>query len=80
MAPPRVRFATTGDGVQVAFSVSGSGPPLFWIPHYLVSHVQAEWDFPQHFIYDWLSSRYTVIRFDNRGLGLSDRQRRGRRP
>lgn len=70
---PRVLFATTADGVRIAYTVSGSGPHLFWLPYFLASHVQLEWDFPQHFVYEYLAKHFTVVRFDCRGLGLSDR-------
>lgn len=68
-----VQFATTEDGVRVAYTVSGSGPPLFWLPHFLASNVQLEWEFPQQYVYGWLGQHFTVVRFDCRGLGLSDR-------
>jgi pimeloyl-ACP methyl ester carboxylesterase/DNA-binding CsgD family transcriptional regulator len=71
--PPKVQFATTSDGVRIAYTVSGSGPHLFWLPYFLASHVQLEWDFPQRFVYEYLANHFTVVRFDCRGLGLSDR-------
>ncbi|MCL4240081.1 MAG: alpha/beta fold hydrolase [Dehalococcoidia bacterium] len=71
---PRVQFATAGDGVRIAYTVSGTGPPLFWLPHFLASHVQLEWEFPQKFVYTRLAQQFTVVRFDCRGLGLSDRE------
>lgn len=73
MPPPRVQFATTADGVRIAYTVTGEGPPLFWLPHFLASHVQLEWEFPQKFVYTRLAGQLTVVRFDCRGLGLSDR-------
>ncbi|MEX0784037.1 MAG: alpha/beta fold hydrolase [Dehalococcoidia bacterium] len=69
-----VQFATTEDGVRIAYTVSGSGPPLFWLPHFLASNVQLEWEFPQQYVYGWLGEHFTVVRFDCRGLGLSDRE------
>lgn len=71
--PPRVQFATTDDGVRIAYTVTGEGPPLFWLPHFLASHVQLEWEFPQRFVYTRLAEQFMVVRFDCRGLGLSDR-------
>ena len=67
------QYATTEDGLRIAFTTAGSGEPLFWCPHFLASHVELEWEFPQRFIYAFLSKRCQVIRFDGRGLGLSDR-------
>ncbi len=69
-----VQFATTEDGVRIAYTLSGSGYPLFWLPHFLASNVQLEWEFPQQFVYNWLGQHFTVVRFDCRGLGLSDRE------
>src|SRR5687768_9934758 len=69
-----VQFATTEDGVRIAYTVSGGGPPLIWLPHFLASNVQLEWEFPQQYVYNWLGQHLTVVRFDCRGLGLSDRE------
>ncbi len=70
---PRVQYARTSDGVNIAYTATGAGYPLFWLPHFLASHVQMEWDFPQQFVYNKLGENLQVIRFDCRGLGLSDR-------
>ena len=67
------QYATTDDGIHIAFTTAGDGEPLFWLPHYLVSHVEMEWEFPQGYTYRSLSHRLRVIRFDSRGLGLSER-------
>jgi pimeloyl-ACP methyl ester carboxylesterase len=69
-----VQFATTEDGVRIAHTVSGAGYPLFWLPHFLASNVQLEWEFAQQYVYNWLGQHFTVVRFDCRGLGLSDRE------
>jgi pimeloyl-ACP methyl ester carboxylesterase/DNA-binding CsgD family transcriptional regulator len=73
VSAPRVQFATTHDGFRIAYTSTGDGYPLFWLPHFLASHVQLEWDFPQRYVYTTLSERFRVVRLDNRGLGLSDR-------
>jgi len=73
MSAPRVQFATSIDGFRIAFTTTGDGYPLFWLPHFLASHVQLEWDFPQRYVYSRLGDRLRVVRFDCRGLGLSDR-------
>lgn len=74
VAAPRVQYARTSDGFNIAYTSTGSGYPLFWLPHFLASHVQLEWEFPQQFVYNKLGERLQVIRFDCRGLGLSDRE------
>lgn len=70
----RVRFATSADGVHIAYAVHGSGPPLVIAACWL-SHLQFDWQSPvwRHFLVD-LGKVATVIRYDERGFGLSDRE------
>ncbi|MEV1250115.1 alpha/beta fold hydrolase [Nonomuraea sp. NPDC049750] len=69
-----VRFAATPHG-RVAYSVVGSGPPLVFLPGW-VSHLGVLWQVVTHrrFV-ETLARRYTVVRFDKPGCGLSDRGR-----
>lgn len=72
---PDVRYCTTEDGVRIAYTVTGMGPPLVWVADILASHVQREWRLPVlREYYSGAASRRTLIRFDSRGLGLSDRE------
>jgi class 3 adenylate cyclase len=74
MPSPEVRYCTTEDGVRIAYTVTGSGPPLVFATEPVVSHVQLEWSQPVFGrIYDRLVRDNTVVRFDIRGTGLSDR-------
>ena len=68
----QVRFCTAPDGVRIAYAVHGAGPPLLVSTCWL-SHLQFDWDSPvwRHFLED-LGRFATVIRFDERGHGLSD--------
>jgi pimeloyl-ACP methyl ester carboxylesterase/DNA-binding CsgD family transcriptional regulator len=70
----RVRFCTARDGVHIAYAVHGSGPPLVIAACWL-SHLQFDWQSPvwRHFLVD-LGKVATVIRYDERGFGLSDRE------
>lgn len=70
----RVRFCRASDGVHIAYAVHGSGPPLVIAACWL-SHLQFDWQSPvwRHFLVD-LGEVATVIRYDERGFGLSDRQ------
>ncbi len=70
--PQRVRFCRSADGVRIAFAVHGAGPPLL-ISTCWLSHLQFDWESPvwRHFL-DELGAFCTVIRFDERGHGLSD--------
>lgn len=69
----KIHFCTTSDGVRIAYSKVGSGPPLVWVANWL-SHVQYDWDSPvwRHWINE-LSKYHTLIRYDQRCCGLSDR-------
>jgi pimeloyl-ACP methyl ester carboxylesterase/DNA-binding CsgD family transcriptional regulator len=69
-----VRFATTPAG-RVAYSVTGSGPPLLCLFGW-VSHLGLMWEDPEHrrFV-EALAREHTVIRYDKVGCGLSDRAR-----
>lgn len=72
---PDIRYCTTEDGVRIAYTVTGTGPSLVWVADILASHVQREWRLPVlREYYSGAASRRTLIRFDQRGLGLSDRE------
>ena len=68
-----VRFCASRDGTRIAFATSGSGPPLVRAAHWL-SHLDHE---PRCPLWGpWiklLARRHTLIRYDGRGCGLSDR-------
>ncbi len=70
--PQQVRFCRSADGVRIAYAVHGAGPPLL-ISTCWLSHLQFDWESPvwRHFLTD-LGRFATVIRFDERGHGLSD--------
>jgi pimeloyl-ACP methyl ester carboxylesterase/DNA-binding CsgD family transcriptional regulator len=67
-----IRFCTTRDGVRIAYAVVGSGPPLVKAPNWM-THLEYEWESPvwRHW-WQELARDYTLIRFDQRGSGLSD--------
>ena len=69
----RIRFFTAADGTRIAFAESGSGPPLVKAANWL-THLDLEWDSPVwgHWLAA-LSDGYRLIRYDERGCGLSDR-------
>jgi pimeloyl-ACP methyl ester carboxylesterase/DNA-binding CsgD family transcriptional regulator len=73
-APPdqEIRFCRSSDGVRLAYAVHGSGPPLVVVSCWL-SHLQHDWQSPvwRHFL-DELGAIATVIRYDERGFGMSD--------
>ena len=67
-----VRFCRAADGTRIAWARHGSGPPLVIATCWL-SHLQYDWQSPvwRHFLAD-LGRVATVIRYDERGHGLSD--------
>jgi pimeloyl-ACP methyl ester carboxylesterase len=67
-----VQFCRAPDGVRIAYAVHGHGPPLLVSTCWL-SHLQFDWESPvwRHFLTD-LGEFATVVRFDERGHGLSD--------
>ena len=69
-----IRFCRSTGGVRIAYAVHGSGPPLV-IDACWLSHLQYDWQSPvwRHYLVE-LGKVATVIRFDERGHGLSDRE------
>ncbi|MGI8875036.1 MAG: alpha/beta fold hydrolase [Egibacteraceae bacterium] len=59
--------------MRLAFGVNGSGPPLVRVATWM-THLQYDWDSPllRHWL-DGLSEGRTLLRYDERGSGLSDR-------
>ena len=71
---PRIQYAQTTDGVNIALWALGEGPPLVCMPPVPLSHIQAEWHNPDwRGWYEWLGRNRKLIRYDGRGSGLSDR-------
>jgi pimeloyl-ACP methyl ester carboxylesterase/DNA-binding CsgD family transcriptional regulator len=69
-----IRFCTSGDGVQIAYATHGSGFPLVRTAHWL-THLEHDWESPlwRHWL-EGLGRDHTVVRYDDRGCGLSDRE------
>ncbi|WP_225212659.1 alpha/beta fold hydrolase [Janibacter melonis] len=69
----QIRFCRSVDGTQIAYAVHGSGPPLV-VDSCWLSHLQHDWSSPvwRHHLLEW-GREHTVVRFDERGHGLSDR-------
>jgi pimeloyl-ACP methyl ester carboxylesterase/DNA-binding CsgD family transcriptional regulator len=67
-----IRFAAAVDGVRIAYATSGSGPALVKVGTWM-SHLEHDWQSPVwgHLL-TWLSERFTLVRYDQRGNGLSD--------
>jgi pimeloyl-ACP methyl ester carboxylesterase len=67
-----IHFRTTSDGVRIVYARTGSGPPLVKAANWL-SHLEFDWQSPvwRHWLRE-LSRDHTLIRYDERGRGLSD--------
>jgi class 3 adenylate cyclase/pimeloyl-ACP methyl ester carboxylesterase len=68
-----IRFCTAPDGVQLAYSMIGQGPPLMKTGNWM-THLEFDLESPiwRH-LYQELAKGHTLIRYDARGNGLSDR-------
>src|SRR6266498_1143195 len=68
----QIRFCTSSDGVSLAYATVGSGPPLVKAANWL-NHLEYDWKSPvwNHWISE-LSRHHTLVRYDERGCGLSD--------
>src|ERR1700730_5087074 len=69
---PQIRFCSTPDEVNIAYATMGSGYPIVRAAHYL-SHLAFDLESPvwRHWMRD-LSRSNLLVRYDERGLGLSD--------
>ena len=71
---PRIQYAKTEDGVNIAFSTLGEGRRLLLSPPMLFSHLTLEWQYPPlRAWYEHLAGHRTVLRWDPRCSGLSER-------
>ena len=69
----KIQFCTATDGVRLAYASVGSGYPLIKSANWL-NHLDYEWDSPiwKHWLAE-LTKHHRLIRYDERGNGLSQR-------
>jgi pimeloyl-ACP methyl ester carboxylesterase len=67
-----IRYCTTADGLNLAYSTVGTGPFIVRVLSHF-THLEMEWEWPdlRRFWQD-LAAEHTVVRYDGRGMGLSD--------
>jgi pimeloyl-ACP methyl ester carboxylesterase len=71
---PETRYATTADGVHVAYQVIGDGPIDVLYVMGWVTNIEWMWTLPEiRKWFDRMSTFARVMVFDKRGVGLSDR-------
>ena len=70
----QIRFCTTSGGVRIAYAVTGQGPPLVralgWCTHL---EFERKLDPSQEGLWSLLARNHSFVRYDGRGMGLSDR-------
>jgi pimeloyl-ACP methyl ester carboxylesterase/DNA-binding winged helix-turn-helix (wHTH) protein len=67
-----IHFCTASDGVRIAYALAGQGPPLIKAANWL-NHLEYDWQSPiwRHLLHA-LAADHRLIRYDERGNGLSD--------
>jgi len=77
-APPpetphqRVAFCRSRDGTRIAYATSGAGYPMVKAGHWL-THLEHDWHSPLwRPLLSQLGQRFSLMRYDQRGNGLSD--------
>lgn len=67
-----IQFCTAPDGVCIAYAAVGEGPPLVKTANWL-NHLEYDWQRPiwSHLLYA-MATRCRLVRYDERGNGLSD--------
>jgi serine/threonine protein kinase/alpha-beta hydrolase superfamily lysophospholipase len=68
-----IQFCVTSDGARLAYASTGAGYPLVKAANWL-NHLDYEWDSPlwKHWLAE-LTKHHRLIRYDERGNGLSQR-------
>lgn len=70
----RIRYAATPEGHQIAYSVSGSGPPVVHSNPVMSTDLESNWRIPAlRETYDAIARQNTFLRFDALGSGASSR-------
>ncbi len=67
-----IRFCTASDGIRIGYATAGRGQPLVKAANWL-NHLEYDWQSPvwRHLLQD-LTEDYLLVRYDERGNGLSD--------
>jgi class 3 adenylate cyclase len=78
MDAPPIQYARTDDGLNIAYWTIGDGPPLLLSQVPSLCHIEREWQTTYYRdFYLALAQHFSLIRFDYRGCGLSDRSPSG---
>ena len=78
MTEPRIRFCTSIDGVRIAYMSMGEGRPVLWLSGWMASGLERRRSSQELSAFtEQLARRHTVVTFDQRGLGDSQREING---
>jgi pimeloyl-ACP methyl ester carboxylesterase/DNA-binding CsgD family transcriptional regulator len=68
----RIRYLSTGDGVQLAWAEAGKGSVLIKAANWL-THLEYDWESPvwRHWIH-FFTDHFRFVRYDERGCGMTD--------
>jgi pimeloyl-ACP methyl ester carboxylesterase len=67
-----IRFCSAPDGVRLAWARHGKGPPMVKAANWL-THLEHDWESPVwRYWMEGLGQSHSVVRYDERGCGLSD--------
>ncbi len=70
---PKIRYAKSADGTNIAYWAIGDGRPLVYMPPMPFCHIEREWAIPEwRQRYERLAAGRRLVRYDARGFGLSD--------
>src|SRR6266545_1344304 len=67
-----IGFCASDGGARLAYARAGSGTPLVFLPRW-ISHLELNWQSRRDLLAP-LGNVFTLVRYDKRGTGLSDRQ------
>jgi pimeloyl-ACP methyl ester carboxylesterase len=71
---PSLRYARTTDGVSIAYTLTGDGPALVWLPPAPLGNVFGQWRVPRfRHAYERLGQHVRLLLYDGRGTGHSQR-------
>jgi pimeloyl-ACP methyl ester carboxylesterase len=71
---PSLSYARTTDGVTIAYTLTGQGPALAWMPPLPLSNVFGQWRVPRfRRAYERLGQQVRLVLYDGRGTGHSQR-------
>jgi pimeloyl-ACP methyl ester carboxylesterase len=71
---PSLRYARTTDGISIAYTLTGEGQPLVWMPPVPLGNIYGQWRVPPlRDGYERLGQHMRLVLYDGRGTGHSQR-------